>query len=400
MFVSILKQADNVDMISLQSDEVGKLRKTLELERLARKEHHTSRPATDVAHDDAAPKIPLESQPALARKSSLKDVTQRSFGQPDRTEQPVQEPTITQEVCCYESDYKIVHRPNISQTTRPKSSGGEHMRRRSEPSMPTTRRRSRSLGKTSPYILPDITMQISGIACQPRPELSRARAEFTNDKEHEINKCTVCKAIIERGIDHEHETAKESIKIPKPVPVSERMPEAAQYEDEPTIRPSQPPALALATVLKGLSDEHSHLIMQYSHYKSLYVGHDPSIMRTKRKDLWEKMRTLLNAMEAKADQIYALYDVLEGQKEDGGIDLDDKEVEETLQSVGIDLVELGLRGGEAPAREQKPRPAQRQHWDLESNENSTQNLPWEGIESTVETFKSGQTGTRRRSWAA
>ena len=244
-------------------------------------------------------------------------------------------------------------------------------------------------------------MQVPGIASQPQPELSRARADFTKNEDHEIRNCTFCRAVIERGIDHEHNgTATENIKIPKPVPVSERIPEAAHYEEEPTIRPSQPPALALATVLKGLSDEHSHLIIQYSHYKSLYVRHDPSIMKTKRKDLWGKMQTLLNAMEAKADQIYALYDVLEGQKADGTIDLEDKEVEETLQSVGIDLVELGLRGGAAPAREQKVDFAQRRAWDLESNENSTHDLPWEGIESTVETSRSGQTGARRRSWAA
>jgi len=385
----------------LQSDEVGKLRKTLELERIARKDQDASRIAKDIVREDAASKIPLERQPTLPRKSSMKDMTRRSFGSADRTEQSVQEPTIAQEVCSNEPDNSTVRIPNLSQATRPKSSGGEHMRRHSEPSVPVTRRRSRSLGMTSPYLLPDITMRIPGVVCQPRPELSQARTEFADDKGHKIHTCTVCKGIMERGIDHDHNnTAKESIKIPRPVPVSERVPKDKQYEDEPTVRPSQPPAIALAAVLKGLSDEHAHLIMQYSHYKSLYIGHDPSIMKTKRKDLWEKMRTLLNAMEAKADQIYALYDVLEGQKEDGNIDLEDKEVEETLQSVGIDLVELGLRGGEAPAQEQKPQTAQRQPWDLESNENSTQDLPWEDIESTVETFKSGQTGTRRRSWAA
>lgn len=384
-----------------QSDEVGKLRKTLELERIARKDQDAPRIAKDIAQEDASSQIAVVSQPILPRKSSMKDMTRRRSSPADRTEQSVREPTVAQEVYSNKPSHSTERTSNLSQATRPKSSGGEHMRRHSEPSIPITRRRSRSLGMTSPYLLPDITMRIPGIVYQPRPELSRARAEFADNKEHIIDSCTVCKGIMERGIDHDHNnTANESIKIPKPVPVSERVPQDKQYEDEPTVRPSQPPAVALAAVLKGLSDEHAHLIMQYSHYKSLYIGHDPSIMKTKRKDLWEKMRTLLNAMEAKADQIYALYDVLEGQKEDGNIDLEDKEVEETLQSVGIDLVELGLRGGETQAPEQKSQTAQRQPWDLDSNENSTQNLPWEGIESTVETFKSGQTDTRRRSWAA
>lgn len=384
-----------------QSEEVGKLRKTLELERLARKEQRASLPAKATAHDDTEQEIPSEPQPTLPRKSPMKDVTWRSFGQVDKTEQSVQESNIAQGVCSYQSNHEELQTPNQSQNTRPKSSGGEYSRRHSEPPVPVTSRRSRSLGKASHFILPDVTMQISGIAFQPPPGLSQARDDFTQNRDHEIRNCTFCVGVIERGIDHEHnETAKENITIPKPIPVSERVPEANQYEEEPTIRPSQPPAIALATVLKGLSDEHSHLIIHYNHYKSLYVRHDPSIMKTKRKDLWEKMSTMLNAMEAKADQIYALYDVLEGQKQNGNVDLEHKEVEETLQSAGIDLVELGLRGGAGPAQGQNPKPAQRQSWDLESNENTTQDLPWEGIESTVETSKTGQTNSRRRSWAA
>ena len=396
----------NVNVKLSQSDEVGKLRKTLELERLARKEQRASLPAGPMAQDSSEQETPSEPQPTLARKTSMKDGTWKSFGQLDKTEQSVQEPNVTQEVCFYDSNHENSNHeepqtPKQSQNTRPKSSGGEYSRRHSEPPVPVARRRSRSLGKASAFILPDVSMRISGIASQLPPELSQARDDFTQNRDHETRNCTFCMGVIKRGINHEHSgTAKENITIPKPIPVSERMPEAIQYEEEPTIRPSQPPAIALATVLKGLTDEHSHLIVQYNHYKSFYVRHDPSMMRTKRKDLWEKMSTMLDATEAKADQIYALYDVLEGQKQNGNVDLEDKEIEETLQSAGIDLVELGLRGGAGSARGQKSEPAQRQPWDLESNENTTQDLPWEGIESTVETSKTGQAGSRRRSWAA
>ena len=346
------------------------------------------------------PDAPLETQPPLPLKSSMKDMTRRSFGEVDTTEKSVQEPADTQEVWPDNSHYEKMQRPDVFQNTRPKTSGGEYTtRRHSEPPLPVGRGRSRSVGVKYPFILPDISVEIPGIASQPSPELSRAKEVFSNAQEHDIRSCTVCKNIIERGIDHEHnEGTKKDIKIPKLIPVSQRMPQATQYEEEPTIRPSQPPALALAAVVKGLSDEHSHLVIQYSHYRSLYFQIDPSMKKTQRKDLWAKMSTLMNAIEVKASHIYDLYDVLEGQKDDGTIDLTEH-VEETLQSVGIDLVELGLRGGAAPsAQEQNPEPPERQPWDLDSNENSTQDLPWEGIESTVETSKSNQTGPRRRSW--
>ena len=387
-------------MILLQSEEVGKLRKTLESERIARKEQRAPLPAKPTTCDNTAPNVPSQTQPTLPRKSSMKDVTNRSFGQVDRTEQSLQKPADTQEVCYDKSDYKKMQSPNVYQNTRPKTSGGEYTtRRHSEPPLPVRRGRSRSVGVKYPFILPDISIEIPGMASKPSPELSQAREAFSNAEGHDIRSCTVCKNIIERGIDHEHsEPIKKDIKIPKLIPVSQRMPETRPYEEEPTIRPSQPPAVALAAVVKGLSDEHSHLVIQHSHYRSLYFQIDPSMKKTQRKDLWTKMSTLMNAIEVKASHIYDLYDVLEYQKADGSIDVTEH-VEETLQSVGIDLVELGLRGGAVPsAQEQNAEPAQRQPWDLDSNENSTQDLPWEGIESTVETSKSNQTGPRRRSW--
>ena len=386
-------------MILLQSEEVGKLRKTLENERIARKENCPSLPAKPITRGDMVADVPSGTPATVPLKSSMKDGTRRSSAQVETAEQSVKASAETQEVLPDQSHHEKMQIPNVFQNTRPKTSGGEYAtRRHSEPPIPTSRGRSRSLGVKYPFILPDISIEIPGIASQPSPELSHAREVFSAAKEHDIRSCTVCKNIIERGIDHEHnETITKDIKIPKLIPVSQRMPAATHYEEEPTIRPSQPPATALAAVVKGLSDEHSHLVIQHSHYRSLYFQIDPSMKKTQRKDLWAKMSTLMNAMEVKANQIYDLYDVLEGQKEDGTIDLTEH-VEETLQSVGIDLVELGLRGGAASLPQQNIEPSQRQPWDLESNENSTQDLPWEGIESTAETSKSYQTGPRRKSW--
>lgn len=248
---------------------------------------------------------------------------------------------------------------------------------------------------TSAFIIPDITIRNPGTLSQPAPKLSPAAQEVLNEcAQHNNRNCTVCKRVIEHGADHIHAgTAKATITIPKPIPISERMPEATRYEEEPTIRPSQPPGLALATVLKGLEDELSHLKMQLSQYQALYNGHDPALSKRKRKSVYKKIEALLEAIDIKADQIYALYDVLEGQKQDGR-EISEAEVEVTLQSIGVDLIELGLRGG-AAAPEKKKEPVVRHPWDFESDDDSAEDLPWEGIDSTVETSKSDRRGNSR-----
>ena len=253
---------------------------------------------------------------------------------------------------------------------------------------------------TSAFILPDITL------CQPlkqaesAPELSTAAQQVLDGlAQHDGQNCTVCKRVIEHGVTHRHdELAKETIIVPKPVPVSERMPEAMPYEEEPTIRPSQPPGLALATVMKGLQDELAHLKMQLSQYQSLYHRHDPALSKRKRKSVYKKVESLLKAIDVKADQIYALYDVLEGQKVDGH-EISEEEIEVTLQSIGIDVGGLGLRGGELSEKEAKA--AGGHAWEVESTDGSEEELPWEGVESTVETSKSGRGAVGRcGSWTA
>jgi hypothetical protein len=123
--------------------------------------------------------------------------------------------------------------------------------------------------------------------------------------------------------------------IPRPVPVSDRMPVPGQYEEEPTIRPSQPPGIALATVLKDLQDELSGLKRSAKKYQQLYDSHDPALSKRSRKSVFEKIQTLNKTIDAKADQIYSLYDVLEGQKQQGQ-EMSQEEVEVTLQSIGIE----------------------------------------------------------------
>ena len=295
---------------------------------------------------------------------------------------------------------------NQNDATKPLSlpdAQSEHNRRHSETSILSTRTRRRALNvenMTSAFIVPDITIRNPGVDSQPIPELTKEAQDVLKGlAKHDGHNCTVCKQAISCDEHHEHSaTVREAIKVPKPVPVSDRMPKPSPYEEEPTMRPAQAPGLALAVVMKGLEDELAHLKIELAHYQALYSGHDPALSKRKRKSVYNKIETLLKAIEVKADQVYALYDVLEGQKQDGH-EISEEDVELTLESVGINAASLHLRGGGADEeqRDEKEKPSERQPWDLDSDDDNADDLPWEGIETTVETAKTGFADRRRTS---
>ena len=295
---------------------------------------------------------------------------------------------------------------NQNDITKPSVLPGEqpeHNRRHSETSILSVRSRRRGLdaeNMTSAFIVPDITIRKPGVDSQSVPELTKeAQVVLDGLAKHYSQNCTVCKRATSHDEHHEQSaTMREAIKIPKPIPVSDRMPQSSPYEEEPTIRPAQAPGLALAVVMKGLDDELAHLKVELAQYQALYNGHDPALSKRKRKSVYHKIETLLKAIELKADQVYALYDVLEGQKQDGH-EISEEEVEITLQSIGINVAGLHLRGGGADEEQQdeEEKPSERQPWDLDSDGESVDDLPWEGIETTVETVKSGFAGRRRSS---
>ena len=360
-----------------QSEEISKLRKTLEQERIQRKQRRNKDYQPDDKNETisqaVAPEAQTKQTQEIPRKSAMKDLTARLANRNDATQQPVIAGTHS-----------------------------EHNRRHSETSILSTRSRRRGLNAenmTSAFIVPDITIRNPGSGSQSVPEL-RQEAEDILDGlvKHDGQNCTVCKRVIGNDEHHNHDaTIRDVIKVPKPVPVSERMPQSSPYEDEPTIRPAQAPGLALAIVMKGLDDELAHLKIELTQYQNLYNGHDPALSKRKRKSVYRKIETLLEAIEVKADQLYALYDVLEGQKQEG-CEISQEEVEITLQSVGIDAASLHLRGGaDEEQQHEKEKPAVRQPWDLDSDGESVEDLPWEGIETTVETAGSGFGGRRRSS---
>lgn len=158
----------------------------------------------------------------------------------------------------------------------------------------TSRRRRRAAsveGMTSAFILPDITIHSQ----------HQAGSIPTCAIHHAAATCTAC---------HPDTT----IPIPAPAPVSTRLPE----DVETTLRPAETPALALATVIKNLEDEITHLKLQLQAQEAKYLRHDPSLSKRARVATREKMRGLIQEVERKSDQVYRLYDVLEGQVKASG----------------------------------------------------------------------------------
>ncbi|KYK57537.1 hypothetical protein DCS_04548 [Drechmeria coniospora] len=148
---------------------------------------------------------------------------------------------------------------------------------------------------------------------------------------HSCQNCIVCTRITShRGVVASSDVAsgKKRVLVPRPVPVSDRDVSA----EDATVRPSQSPGHALALVIKGLEDESRHIQLELSRVQAEYNGSDKSLGRRERLKLADGIRTLLKRLEVKNDQIYSLYDVLEGQKAAGQA-MSEEEIEVTVLNI-------------------------------------------------------------------
>ncbi|KAK1059576.1 hypothetical protein LTR74_012512 [Friedmanniomyces endolithicus] len=197
-------------------------------------------------------------------------------------------------------------------------------------------------GMTSAFILPDITLYSS---TQPLPTTTAAAGIGKSCVSHDAATCTLC------------QPASATLSIPTPIPVTDR--DTPQDPDitSATIRPAQSPPEALATVIKTLTDEITHLKALLAALQRRYQHHDPSLSKRQRVATRAKIERLVAEVERRSDQVYALYDVLEGQKGDaaqaaasGGAEvgakgLDEHVMGDTLMSLGLDPAELAGRVG-------------------------------------------------------
>ncbi|RGP80327.1 rho coiled-coil associated kinase alpha [Fusarium longipes] len=193
---------------------------------------------------------------------------------------------------------------------------------------------SRSHSRSSrKQVATDITANsIKSVDKDTCPVLSSDARRVLDDLcEHECKNCTVCSRITShRGIFSSADIAagKKRVTIRRPVPVTDR---DLTTEDH-TMRPAQHPGHALAVVIKGLEDESHHLQLELTRIQAQYSGRDKALGRRDRLGLAESIRTLLKQLEAKNDQIYSLYDVLEGQKAAGQA-MSEEEIELTVLNI-------------------------------------------------------------------
>ncbi|KAJ5757987.1 uncharacterized protein N7511_006681 [Penicillium nucicola] len=350
--------ADYTLLSVIDEHEIARLRKTLEEERLMRKQRRSS--------------IPKESNPTETVNSTRQSILKTPA--PRKSSIRESKPIIPRPASAA-GDITTGSRATTDGETSLTVPIVERSRRHSDISLPPTtplKKTRPAPDMTSAFILPDITLHHADLAANDPSKLPQATQKALDSlAQHDGKNCTVC-----HGRSNDNECNHEPVKVPKPVPVSERMPKPSVYNEEPTMRPSQPPAVALATVLKSLEDELSHLKMQLATYQSAFNKLDASLGKRPRKALLERIDKLLKDVDMKSDQIYALYDVLEGQKQDGH-EITEQEMEMTLESIGIDF-----GASHAPDMTGTTDKSSRHtdQIDLDDEED----LPWEGIESTTE----------------
>ncbi|KAI6782363.1 uncharacterized protein J7T54_008449 [Emericellopsis cladophorae] len=196
-----------------------------------------------------------------------------------------------------------------------------------------SRQRSHSRGsQSSKHIAVETTVENHlGVEKDNCPALSKdARRVLDNLCEHKCSNCTVCSRITShRGVISSTDLVhgKKRVTVPRPVPVTDR-----GLGEDATMRPAHHPGHALAMVIKSLEDEAQHMQLELTRAQLEYNSSDKAYGRRERLILAESIRHLLKQLEAKNDQIYSLYDVLEGQKSAGQV-MSEDEVEMTVLNI-------------------------------------------------------------------
>lgn len=93
----------------------------------------------------------------------------------------------------------------------------------------------------------------------------------------------------------------------------------SSFTEESTIRPCQPPADALASVIHGLEDDLAISRQKLSELVNLYNDHNASLRKRVRKSLAHRMETTLAEVERKSDYLYSLHDVVVFVSREGGL---------------------------------------------------------------------------------
>lgn len=188
-------------------------------------------------------------------------------------------------------------------------------------SAPTVRVLSPLLSVSEPSTQIEQTATGKGKEAIRPPVLTQSAKRVLDNlcQDHECYNCMVCARIQSHRHESNGKCAKKTVRVDRPVPVTDRAKSqssisAHEYEDQPTLRPSQDPAIALAKVMKGLQDEEKHIRSAIAKKQAIYDECDASVNKRMWKQLDADIKVLRKRRDLKRDQIYDLHDVLEGQK--------------------------------------------------------------------------------------
>ncbi|KAI0446474.1 hypothetical protein F4803DRAFT_503747 [Xylaria telfairii] len=155
--------------------------------------------------------------------------------------------------------------------------------------------------------------------------------------DHECYNCMVCARIQSHRHEANGQCGKKTVRVERPVPVTDRVENqfptsTYDHEEQPTLRPSQDPAIALAKVMKGLKDEERHIRTAMARKQAVYDECDAAVNKKLWKKLDAEIRRLRQRRDLKRDQIYDLHDVLEGQKANAQL-MSEEAIDMTIMSV-------------------------------------------------------------------
>lgn len=304
-------------------------------------EEHTSR-SDRQNREDTGRSVTSTRRPSLPRKSSLKDITEKTnvtefedITSASNHDNVAAEPTQTRQ--------SVADASLLSNTSR--------------------RRRSAPTEMTSAFIVPDIK-----ISTRKQGTTKIEITQNVEDRTHDNDNCTVCRTQTNHCESH--------LRIPKLVPVSSRMPD----DVDATLRPSRSPKEALALVVKELQDERAHLHIELAVTRAHLEAHDVSLGMRKRKEINNRIMEILRLIEIKDTQIYHLYDVLEGQTDH---ELTEQNVEDLTREIRAEEenVTATKKGKDKKVTIQSYIDSESEHSGHLSGDD--EELPWEGFDETV-----------------
>jgi hypothetical protein len=354
---------DLTELSFIDSAQIAQLRRTLEEERAAARRRAASTSVEQEEREEtvrsqrqtredtvrSVASVRSERRPSLPRKSSLKDVTQR-------TNVTQFEEDVTGNMSNLDADAEATQTKQSAIDASMLSNTGR-------------RRRSAPTEMTSAFIVPDIKLD-----SHKQTTTTIKISHKATSKDHDNANCTVCRR---EGLT----AATEDFRVPKLVPVSAR----TSDDVDATLRPARSPKEALALVVKELKDERAHLHMELAVMRAMLESHDVSLGNRKRREINASIRDILRRLDIKDTQIYNLYDVLEGQQTDDLTELDVENITEQIRA------EEDQTQGEPTKKAKKV--TIRSFVDEDDSievgrgvrvemDGETEELPWEGFEET------------------